>query len=271
MSLKISIITPSYNQGSFVEETILSVLAQNYANFEHIVVDGGSTDDTVEILKRFPHLVWVSEKDKGQADALNKGLKMASGDVVGWINSDDYYEQGVFVSILKYFEDLETMWVVGNLKSTFDLTGEIIPDKSPVVTYENLIKNPDIVRQQPTFFRKSFLETVRGWNEDYFMVMDYDLWIRLAKISSPKMANETWAYFRTHALQKTSHENIIRQCQEIINILKREKVSAIIRSEITLKKRWQWIKGYIKNYLLNKGFINSNFRNRPIRQAKKGD
>ena len=85
--MKITILTPSFNQGAFVEKNIQSVMSQDYADFEHIIIDGGSTDNTVDILKKYPHLKWISEPDEGQADALNKGLAMATGDIVGWINS----------------------------------------------------------------------------------------------------------------------------------------------------------------------------------------
>lgn len=202
MPLKFSIITPSYNQGSFIEQTILSVVNQPGIEKEHIVMDGGSNDETVAVLKKYPHLKWVSEKDKGQADALSKGIKLATGDIVGWINSDDYYEQGIFESVAKHFEDPKVMWVIGNLSYVYDDTQEVIADVSPQVTYQRLVSDPDIIRQPPTFFRREFLLRVGGWNPDYFLVMDYDLWLRLAKEYTPKMVDETWAYFRMHALQK---------------------------------------------------------------------
>jgi glycosyltransferase involved in cell wall biosynthesis len=262
---KITIITPSFNQGLYVEQAICSVLAQNYENVEHIVIDGGSTDQTIEILKKYPHVIWMSEKDRGQADALNKGLTMATGDIVGWINSDDYYDAGIFESISKYFNEPKTMWAIGNLTYRFDLTGEVVPDKSPVVTFDHLVKNPDIVRQQPAFFRREFLIRAGGWDPGYFMVMDFDLWIRLAQKATPRMVDENWSYFRIHAQQKTSHGNILRQSREIVDILTRAGVSKIIIAKIRLRKRWQWLKGLVKAILLDVGLLSSKYQHRSIR------
>src|SRR5688500_3818909 len=94
---KISIITPTYNQGHFIEQTIQSVIEQDYPNLEYIIIDGGSTDDTLSVIKKYEKYIsyWISEKDKGQSEAINKGFKKATGDVVNWLNSDDYYEPGV--------------------------------------------------------------------------------------------------------------------------------------------------------------------------------
>ncbi|MBP7435874.1 MAG: glycosyltransferase [Bacteroidales bacterium] len=111
---RVSIITPSYNQGQFIEKTILSVLNQNYHNFEHIIVDGGSIDNTLEILKKYPYLIWISEPDKGQSDTFNKGLKVSSGEIIGWLNSDDMYKQNIFSGIVKYFDeepDIDVIYV----------------------------------------------------------------------------------------------------------------------------------------------------------------
>ena len=151
-SVKISILTPSYNQGEFIEKTIQSVLNQNHENFEHIIIDGGSTDNTVSIIKEYPHLKWVSEKDEGQADALNKGLKMATGDVIGWINSDDFYQDNIFMDVISHFDDKTVKWIIGNITMRYHGLDVNKHEVSSDVTYETLLKTPDIVRQQGVFF-----------------------------------------------------------------------------------------------------------------------
>ena len=248
--LKLTIITPSFNQGGYIEQTISSVLRQDHLHVEHIVIDGGSTDSTVDVLKRYSHLRWVSEKDRGQADALNKGLAKATGDIIGWINSDDYYEHNSFGSVMKCFEDLDVMWVTGHLTFLLDQTGELVAKKSPTVTYDRLVSNPDIVRQPSTFFRRNFIEQAGGWNPEFFMVMDFDLWVRLAKISPPRMIDKNLAYFRIHALQKTSHTNTLRQKRELVTILTREHVHWTITTRIRMQKNWAALKGRLKVLLL---------------------
>jgi glycosyltransferase involved in cell wall biosynthesis len=243
---KVSIITPSYNQAAYIEQTIESVQAQDYPDAEHIIVDGGSSDGTVEILRRYGHLIWISEKDRGQADALNKGLALATGDIVGWINSDDYYEKHVFKTVVDYFSDPSTMWIVGNLSYVEGDGARVLPDKSPEVTYERLLRNPDVVRQQPTFFRRSFLDRAGGWDPEFFMVMDFDLWVRLAKLSPPKMVDRNLAYFRLHSNQKSSFGNLRRQTRELRSILEREGAPWGIATGFRLKKEWYALKGYGK-------------------------
>src|SRR4029077_16981552 len=107
MPPKISIVTPSFNQGRFLEETILSVLNQNYPNLEYIVIDGGSTDETVEVIRRYEDRIpfWVSEKERGQVHAINKGLEKCTGDIFGFVNSDDVYLPGTFAAVAQYFEN----------------------------------------------------------------------------------------------------------------------------------------------------------------------
>lgn len=262
---KLSILTPSFNQADYIEQNIHSVMAQDYPSVEHIIIDGGSNDSTAEILRKFPHLKWVSEKDDGQADALNKGLRMATGDIVGWINSDDYYEDGIFKSVIKHFQDADIQWVIGNLTCVFEGTKKFVSDKSPLVTFQKLLKNPDIVRQPPTFFRKELLLGAGGWDPSRFMTMDFDLWVRLAKITPPKMVDSQWAYFRFHNAQKTSSENLRRQKNELIEIMRQEHASFMPMLRLRLKKQVLMTKCWLKDRMINLGILSEDYRSRPIR------
>ncbi|MBI1838104.1 MAG: glycosyltransferase [Flavobacteriia bacterium] len=245
-SIKITILTPSFNQGDFIEKNILSVLNQQYENFEHIIIDGGSTDSTIEMLKKYPHLKWISEKDNGQADALNKGFSMATGDVIGWVNSDDYLEENIFSFIAKEFKSTETQWIVGYLNEVNLSNLSITKIESPIITYDALIQNPDIVKQPCTFFRRELIEHAGKWNDQFYMIMDYDLWLRISKITSPKMVNYCFANFVIHPNQKTNPQNIKKQMSEIQFVLKREKVSRSYINKILFKKYKSFYKKKIK-------------------------
>ena len=266
---KISIITPSYNQGKYIEDNIQSVLNQNYINFEHIIIDGGSTDSTVEILKKYPHLKWVSECDEGQADALNKGLAMSTGEIIGWINSDDYYEIDIFHDVADTFRDSTVQWVVGLLKKFYEDINLIDPIVCPEITYNKLIEDPDIVKQPCTFIRKSAIESAGGWNKELYMVMDYDLWIRLSKQSAPLMVQKDWAYFRSYDGQKTSYKNMIIQAREIQLILKKEGVSFLKRKWFLIKRYKNVLKGILKSLLIRFGVISKTYNGIPLSLHKR--
>lgn len=263
--MKFSIITPSYAQGQYVRQNIKSVLEQDWANLEHIVVDGGSQDDTVDVLRSYPHLKWVSEKDEGQADALNKGLCMATGDIVGWINSDDYYLAGALKKVAQVFADPAVQWVIGDIGLFDEANGEFVAMQSPAVSWETLQRNPDIVRQQGTFFRREFLQQVGGWNKEFFMVMDFDLWVRLAKRSKPVMLHEQLAVFRIQKDQKSGLANLHRQMAEMKSVLKREDADPINILRLRTKKEWYWLKGTLKNWLVRLGILDKRFLLKPFR------
>lgn len=226
---RISVITPSLNQGRYIRQNILSVLAQDYPDIEHIVVDGGSTDGTLAVLKEYPHLRWISEPDGGQADALNKGLALATGSIIGWLNADDWYEPNIFASVARMFERPGTQWIVGGITMHYEPAGPTVPQASPKISYGALLHDPDIVRQPPTFFRRALLEQAGAWNAAYHMVMDYDLWLRLARRCEPAHAEANWAWFRIHPEQKTTFRNFWRQYSEIASLLRREKAPLACR------------------------------------------
>jgi glycosyltransferase involved in cell wall biosynthesis len=179
-----SIITPTYNYGHFIEDALLSVKNQDYPRVEHIVVDGGSTDCTVEILKKyqaFYNLRWVSEKDRGQSDAINKGFRMARGEIIGWLNSDDvYFSSGALSFVAKQFETYPSVDVIYGDNACINeknllLKVRRIPNFSP----ERLLR-VDYICQPSVFFRKSITDRYT-LDIDIDLPMDYELWLRLVK------------------------------------------------------------------------------------------
>lgn len=220
--MKITILTPSYNQGRFIEQNILSVLHQKDVEVEHIVIDGGSTDSTLDILKRYSHLVWLSEKDEGQSDALQKGLNLSTGDVIGWINSDDYLAENVLGDVVSYFRNEKLDWLIGNLTFLDQKSGIFTADKSMKISKSSLLSCPDNLRQQATFFRKSSILKTGGFRKEFHLTMDIDLWFRMLKLSEPLMVDRNLAFFRVHEDQKTSAKDVIfPQLRELLIIYKR--------------------------------------------------
>ncbi|HEX9333648.1 MAG TPA: glycosyltransferase family 2 protein, partial [Anaerolineales bacterium] len=156
----VSVVTPSFNQASYLEQTIQSVLGQNYPSIEYIVIDGGSTDNSVEIIKKYAnHLAyWVSEKDSGQAEAINKGLVRARGEILAWLNSDDYYLPNIISTMVKCFEDnLDVVMAYGDILAV-DGSGQTLN----VLKYKQLSLEDllcfQIIGQPSVFFRRSALE-----------------------------------------------------------------------------------------------------------------
>ena len=203
---KISIITPSFNQAQFIEENIKSVLSQNYPNIEHIIIDGGSTDGTLEILKKYRHLLYISEQDKGQSQALNKGFKMATGEIIGWLNSDDTYCPEIFQIVAEKFGDKEVMVICGD-GFEIDENGKIIRALYSIGTsQEDLIKYWKWRYQfvQPAFFfRKNVFDKVGYIDESLYYAMDCDFFIRLGKMYQFHRIEKPLANYRLHPKSKT--------------------------------------------------------------------
>ena len=207
---KISIITPSFNQGQFLEQTIDSVLSQNYPNLDYIIIDGASTDNSVEIIKKYEkHLhFWTSEKDNGQSDAINKGLKYASGDIINWLNSDDYYEQDSLKKVAHYFEDETTLVVAG--KSNIWKNNKISKQSTGTDIYNSVEKTIGFARidQPETFFSKKAIDKMGFLNANLHYVMDREWWTRYLLIfglDSIKKTNDILVNFRIHDDSKTNN------------------------------------------------------------------
>lgn len=204
--LKISIVTPSYNQGKYIEETIKSVLNQNYKNFEHIIFDNKSTDNTLDILKKYNHLIWRSERDSGQTNAINKGLAKASGDILCYLNSDDALAPSALEFTAKYFKNNEDVDLVYGNCILIDSESRVIKTrKSEEFNLSRLLYLGYSYIQQPsTFFRKSVLENVGYFDESLKYVMDYDYWIRVArKDKTLKYVDKDLSMMRIHREAKT--------------------------------------------------------------------
>lgn len=178
--LNISVITPSYNQGEFIERTIQSVLTQSYPAMEYLVFDACSTDTTIEVLKKYEEqLTWVSEKDKGQADAVNKGLKLAKGDIIAWLNSDDIYYPEAFQTVIDFFlthSDVDIIY--GNANHIDKMDNVIEAYSTESWDYERL-KTACYLSQPAVFFRKNAVEKYGVLDEDMRYCMDYEYWLRL--------------------------------------------------------------------------------------------
>lgn len=234
---KISVITPSYNQGIYIEETIQSVLNQNYPNLEYIIIDGGSSDSTVDVIKKYESKIdfWVSEKDKGQADAINRGFAKATGDILCWLNSDDYF----FPDTLKYVASQL------NIEKKEILFGEVDhifePDKAIKHSnvknkYENYnLELYDYIIQPGSFWTKKVWELTGVVDENLHFVFDWEWFLRAKKNDAEfKYSNKVMSMYRVHAAHKTSNGGEKRQ-KEIEYILKKYSGEKMLKAFIFMR------------------------------------
>jgi len=202
----VSIVTPSDNQAPFLEATIQSVLNQDYAPIEYFIVDGGSTDGSLQIIQRYADCLagWVSEPDRGQTDALNKGFARAKGDVLAWLNSDDTYQPGAVSEAVAYLQEHPEAGMVYGDTSFIDTAGRVI-GKFPArpTDYARLRQGYVHIPQQASFFRGDLWRRVGPLDPSYYFAMDYDLWVRLAAVAPLHYHPRTWANFRLHGGGKT--------------------------------------------------------------------
>ncbi|GAP13799.1 glycosyltransferase [Longilinea arvoryzae] len=202
----VSIVTPSFNQAAFLEETIRSVLEQDYPRIEYILIDGGSTDGSLEIIQRYANRLayWVSERDRGQTEAINKGFARAQGSILAWLNSDDTYQPGAVreaVEFLRTHPEAGMVYGDGNFIDEHDRVIGRFP--SAQTDLKKLRRGYVHVCQQSSFFRAGLWQEVGPLDPSFYFAMDYDLWVRLAQRAPLVYLPCTWANFRLHSDAKT--------------------------------------------------------------------
>ena len=205
-ALRVSIITPSFNQAIFLEETICSVLEQDYLNLEYFIIDGGSTDGSLEIIKKYSHRLagWVSEADQGQTDAINKGFSRATGQIFAWLNSDDTYQPGAIGEAVAYLGAHPEAGMVYGDANLIDEMGKVI-GKFPArqTGYRRLMRGYVHIPQQASFFRGDLWRQVGPLDPTFYFAMDYDLWVRLSRLTRLDYVPRLWANFRLHGSAKS--------------------------------------------------------------------
>jgi glycosyltransferase involved in cell wall biosynthesis len=250
---RITIITPSYNQGHYLEQTINSVLSQNYPNLDFMIMDGGSTDDTVAVIKKYERYFsnWVSEKDNGQSDAINKGLQLATGEIFNWLNSDDFYETGALQAIADGFASQPEKKIMCGYTHCFNEESKTTSHTYRMgtrATVAETIMNVEM-NQPGSFYRMEVIRELGFLNPTLRYVFDGELWFRfLSKcgLQAVGYTDALIAHFRLHEKSKSVGEGFFEFYKEFLNI------------HLFLAKELQLMPAFI-NYLENDQYVDCYF------------
>lgn len=218
---RISIVTPVFNRVNMLEQTILSVLNQNYPNLEYIIIDGGSIDGTVDIIKKYEDRLayWVSEPDNGMYHAIQKGFEKATGDIMAWINSDDLYHDNSLFIVGQIFSQFSCVdWITGT-PTLYNADGICVKTFSVQFWSWERFKHGDFrwIQQESTFFRRSLYYKVGGLNLQYRLAADFDLWCKMFQQSVLYSVNTILGGFRLHGNQLSIEQNA-RYEEEVANV-----------------------------------------------------
>ena len=244
---RISLVTPSLNQAQYLEQTISSVLTQSYSNLEYIVLDGGSTDGSQEILKKYGHQItfWETGPDSGQADAIRRGFAMSSGEILGWLNSDDILLPGALCTVADWFlRNPSKSWAVGGTLM-LDADGQMRLDAlgNPVIMPDSRVTAARLLYwdcgfcQPAVFWRRSLYDEVGGLDSHFKFCMDYDLFVRFARKTPSGRVRGLLAGFRFHPGSKTSTWDEVR-VQENQDV--RQRYGQLSAAGVIAKARFRW-------------------------------
>ncbi|MEB3189227.1 MAG: glycosyltransferase family 2 protein [Snowella sp.] len=251
MAIKFSVVTPSYNSSRYIDRCIESVQSQKYSNFEHIIIDGASTDDTIKILKSYPHLNWLSEPDRGEIEAVNKGLKMVTGDIIVWLNTDDYLLDNTFENIERILDSsAETHVIYGHA---------YIVNEQDQITHEKRVESnidlPKLMRwwlgnqglphQSSMFFSRHALEVTGLVNQNLHFSADLEYWIRLARKFEFKFINEFLSSAKLFRKDAKSYNTISAQ------IASHWRVTLPVHCELKLSQQVSFWADYWTLYVNN--------------------
>ena len=257
---RITVVTPSYNQDPFIEETICSVLGQNYPNLEYIIMDGGSTDQTVQIIEKYQTKIdyWESKKDQGQSHAINKGFRRATGEIVAWLNSDDIYLPEALFTIAEAFSQYPEAGFVYGVCVLTDIDGRFLRSKGADWDYGRLLRRT-YFGQPATFMRREVVAEVGYVDEDLFQVLDWELWVRLGFVATgqfieaPLATSRMWEGTKTSSTEKNLRDEHIgvleclrnkqtqatKERRELINIALAERKWGHGNRNWQFKYRWR--------------------------------
>ena len=215
---KISIVTPSFNQGLYIEETIRSVILQGYPNLEYLIIDGGSSDETLSVIRRYEGWIssWVSEEDRGQADAINKGFDKSTGELLGWLNSDDLFYPGYLFKMAALFEERpEVDFIFGDIDVGPDLRGPKSMLRGELLGLGEMVRSLEVpIPQQCSMWRRRVINTVGGLDPRWRVLLDREFFLRIAQHCRMAYVPGVGGFFRQHDQSKSSAE-LARWAEEL--------------------------------------------------------